>query len=245
MFVGLTTLPSRIAKLGPTVESLLAQTLLPDAVFISLPRCSVRENRSYDLPDWLERPPEPLQVLRLERDYGPATKLLGCLPRISRDACLIVVDDDMRYKQFLVERLYESQVRRRDASFSFFVDGIGHLRVGQGADGFSFWTPNLTGIDAFAAVALQSPHLFLVDDLWISLFLQDRGIALRSLQDTLPDGELVYTATHRDDQLSDLPGDLARRIAVREGLRFLLGGDLIGPRVRTPCALTLAEIAAG
>jgi hypothetical protein len=244
VFVGLTTLPSRITKLRPTVESLLAQTLLPDAVFISLPRHSVREDRSYDLPDWLERPPPPFQVLLLEHDYGPATKLLGCLPRISPDACLIVVDDDMHYKPFLVERLYESQVQRQDASFSFFVHGIGHLRVGQGADGFSFWTPNLTGIDAFAAVALQSPHLFLVDDLWISLFLQDRGIPLLSLQETLPDGELIYTATHRDDQLSDLPGDLAREIATREGLRFLLDGDLIGPRVRTSCALTLAAIEA-
>jgi len=244
VFVGLTTLPSRIAKLGSTIESLLAQTLPPEAIFISLPRRSVRENCSYYLPEWLEPAPRGVHVLRPERDYGPATKLLGCLPRIGRDACLIVVDDDMHYKPFLVERLYEAQIGRRDTSFSFFVRETGHFAVGQGADGLSFWTPNLTGIDAFAAAVLQSRHLFVEDDLWISLFLQDRGIALVSLQHTLPEGELVYAATHRDNQLSDLPADLARPSAIQEGLRFLLRGDLLGPRVREQCALTLTETAA-
>ena len=242
MFVGLTTLPSRIAKLAPTVESLLAQTLPPEAIFISLPRRSARERRSYDIPEWLQAPPEPVRVLRPERDYGPGTKLLGCLSSVGRDACLIVVDDDMRYKPFLVERLYESQVQQRDASFSFFIHRIGCLDVGQGADGFSFWTSNLMGIDHFAAAALQSPHLFVVDDLWISIFLQDRGIELRSLEDTLHNGELAYTPTHRDDQLLDLPGDLARPAATREGLRSLLSGELISARVRAACELTLADL---
>jgi hypothetical protein len=242
VFVGLTTLPSRIAKLEPAIESLLAQTLKPDAIFISLPRRSVRENRAYDLPDWLERPYEPLRVLRPERDYGPGTKLLGCLSHVGRDACLIVADDDMRYRPFFVERLYESQVRRPDASFSFCVYRVGRLQIGQGADGFSFWTSNLTGLEAFAADALQSPHLFVVDDLWISLFLQDRGVGLHSLQDTLPDGEPVYKSTHRDDQLADVAGDRARGVATREGLRFVLRRDLVGPRLRASCALTLAEL---
>ena len=120
--------------------------------------------------------------MRCEQDFGPATKLLGCLPHVPGPACLIVVDDDMVYKPFLVERLYRAQLARRDASFSFFVERIGPLRCGQGADGFSFWTPNLVGIEAFATVALQSRHLFVADDLWISLFLQNKRISIASLR---------------------------------------------------------------
>jgi hypothetical protein len=45
----------------------------------------------------------------------------------------------------------------------------------QSADGFSFWTPNLARVEAFAARMLRSPHLFVPDDLWISLYLQNEG----------------------------------------------------------------------
>ena len=72
------------------------------------------------------------------------------------------------------------------------------MRCGQGADGFSFWTPNLVGIEAFATVALQSRHLFVADDLWISLFLQNKRISIASLQDTLGGGQLVWERTHAE-----------------------------------------------
>ena len=244
MFVGVTTLPSRIGKLEPTVESLLGQTLRPDRIFVSVPRRSRREGGEYTLPGWLQRPPAGVQLVRCEQDYGPATKLLGCLPHLPPEACLIVVDDDMVYKPFLVERLYRAQLARPDASFSFFVERIGRLRCGQGADGFSFWTPNLAGIAEFAAVALRSRHLFVADDLWISLFLQNRRVCIDSLGHTLADGELVWERTHAENQLSDLGGDLARSNTFREGMRFLLGTDLVGPRLRLMYWLGAVERAA-
>ena len=37
VFVGLTTLPSRIGRLKPTIDSLLRQTLPPDRIFLSVP----------------------------------------------------------------------------------------------------------------------------------------------------------------------------------------------------------------
>lgn len=244
MFVGLTTLPSRIGKLRPTVESLLGQTLRPDRVLVCVPRRSIREDREYAIPGWLASPPAGVQLVRCEQDFGPATKLLGCLPHVPGPACLIVVDDDMVYKPFLVERLYRAQLARRDASFSFFVERIGPLRWGQGADGFSFWTPNLAGIEAFATVALQSRHLFVADDLWISLFLQHKRISIASLQPTLGAGQLVWERTHAENQLSDLQGDLARSNTFRQGMRFLLGAGALGPRVRLLYALSAVERAA-
>lgn len=182
-----------------------------------------------------------MELVRCERDWGPATKLLGCLPRLRSDACLIVVDDDMVYRPFLVERLHEAQVRRRDASFSFFVERLGRLRWGQGADGFSFWTPNLTGIEGFAAAALRSPHLFVADDLWISLFLQNRRVAIASLQHTLAEGEFVWERSHAKGQLSQLAGELSRPKLFRKGTSYLLGAGLIGWRLRVKYWLSMIE----
>jgi hypothetical protein len=232
VFVGVTTLPSRIGRLRPTVDSLLTQTLPPDRIFVSVPPRSVREGREYVVPDWLLAPPPGVELVRCPTDFGPATKLLGCLPHIGTDACLIVVDDDMAYKPELVERLYRAQVLRPDAAFSFFVFQVGRLRFGQGADGFSFWTPNLAGIEAFAEVALQSRHLFAGDDVWISLFLQNKGVSIESLQHTLPLGELVRDPTHAENQLSHLDGDLRPSNVIREGTRYFFSTDLPRPRLR-------------
>ena len=242
VFVGVTTLPSRIGRLRPTIDSLLAQTLRPDRIFVSVPLRSVREGRGYVLPEWLASPPRGVQLVRCEQDYGPATKLLGCLPHITTDACLIVVDDDMVYKPFLVDHLSRAQLAQRDASFSFFVHRIGRIPCGQGADGFAFWTPNLVGIGAFAAVALESPHLFVHDDYWISVFLQSRGVSVLGLQHTLADGQFVWERTHADDQLSQLAGDLRRSKVTREGTRFLFTRAILAPRWRLACLLAYVEL---
>jgi glycosyl transferase family 2 len=241
IYVGVTTLPSRIARLRPTIDSLLAQSLVPDRIFVSVPLRSVREDREYAVPLWLAAPPPGVELVRCATDYGPGTKLLGCLPRIASDACLILVDDDMVYQPFLVERLAQAQLARKDTAFSFHVFRVGRFECGQAADGFSLWTPNLEGIEAFAARALRSRHLFVEDDYWLSVFLRSRGISVVSLAPTLPPDAYVWTRTHADGQLSGLTGDLRRSKVLREGTRFLvLRGSLPG-RQRLACALTYAE----
>jgi hypothetical protein len=245
VYVGVTTLPSRIARLRPTIDSLHAQSVVPDRIFVSVPLRSVREDREYDVPAWLAAPSPPVELIRCATDYGPGTKLLGCLPRITGGACLILVDDDMVYQPFLVERLARAQLDRKDAAFSFHVFRVGRFDCGQAADGFSVWTPALRGIEAFASVALRSRHLFLEDDYWRSVFLQSRGISVESLAATLPPGARVWTQTHADGQLSALAGDLRRSRRLREGTRFLMSHGLLSPRARLLCALTYVEWVVG
>ena len=84
-------------------------------------------------------------------------------------------------------------------------------------------------------------HLFVADDYWISIFLRTKGIPVISLGPTLRPGDLVWTRTHEDHQLSRLEGDLRRGRALREGTRFLIGRRLLSPRWRLACALTYAE----
>jgi hypothetical protein len=76
--ISLTTTPSRITRLGPTLRSLLTQDYPLTAIYLSVPRRSVRENRAYTVPTRLARHPT-VTVIDSERDWGPATKLLPML----------------------------------------------------------------------------------------------------------------------------------------------------------------------
>lgn len=234
IYVGLTTLPSRIGRIRDTIESLLVQTVVPDKIFLSLPERSIREGCGYEVPEWLANDAfSRVEIVHCSQDYGPGTKLLGCLPRIAHPACLIVVDDDLKYSPFVVERLSSAQLSQRDASFSFFVYRDGPFSVGQGADGFSFYTSNLVGIDSFAAVALQNRALFVADDLWVSVFLKNKGVRVRSLRYQLAPGEVVYEQTFdRPNQLRHLEGELQRHTAHSKGARYLVKSGVLGCRVQ-------------
>ena len=48
------------------------------------------------------------------------------------------------------------------------VDG---LTIGQGCDGFSFWSPNVKQIREFFEKHVMGTNLFFHDDLWVSFFL--------------------------------------------------------------------------
>ena len=216
-----------------TIESLLSQTVVPDKIFLSIPGRSVREDCGYVLPEWTSELSPRVEVVRCSQDYGPGTKLLGCLPRITDPGCLIVVDDDLKYSPFVVERLYQAQMSQRHSSFSFFVYRLGPFQIGQGADGFSFYTPNLTGIEEFAIVALQSKALFVTDDLWISVFLNNKGIRIKSIRSLLTPGEVVYEQTYdRPNQLRHLGGELQRHTAMSAGTRYLVNSGLLRFRLR-------------
>jgi hypothetical protein len=103
--ISLTTIPDRIARIRPTLNSLLDQTRRPDAICLNLPEQSRREGRGYELPDFLADY-GPVQAIDCGRDMGPATKLLPALAREKEpDTRIIVVDDDQIYPRNMVETL--------------------------------------------------------------------------------------------------------------------------------------------
>jgi hypothetical protein len=232
LFVGVTTLPSRIHHLRATLDSLTTQSRIPDKILLCLPRWSVREKRTYDRPAWLAGYAPVLEVVECEEDWGPGTKLLGCLGHLSRPTCLVIVDDDMRYRPFFLETLWASQTEDTRSSFSFWTYPAGPFVVGQGADGFSFFSPNLEGLSDFARKALRSSHLRLVDDLWISAFLRTRGISVRSVQHLILGKGTAYEAAHSVNQLADLEGELEREAVMTAGTRYLLETGMMGRRAQ-------------
>jgi hypothetical protein len=103
--VTLTTTPSRIALLAPTLKSLLDQTRPPRRILLYVPHRSLREDRPYEIPKALTR----LASVEIRRcdDLGPGTKLIPAVLSEPPDAPLMVVDDDRIYPRWLIAR-YET-----------------------------------------------------------------------------------------------------------------------------------------
>lgn len=219
--VSIATLPSRIGGMRPTLQSLFDGDLVPDRILVVVTDYSNREKSPYVIPDFLqdERFTRGLiEVVLSSSDWGPGTKLLGALEHIEDDCHLILADDDVAYQPYFLSTLVNAQSKRRDCSFSYFTYRAGGLTVGQGCDGYSFYSPNLTGVQEFVEENVAGTTLHYHDDLWISFFLYKRGIKVRKVSP--PDeGLKVYTQTIADEGLSNITsGDRSRERIVSEGL---------------------------
>jgi len=108
-----TSIPSRLddpRSIIDLVKNLMQQTVKPDAIHLNIPHYSKRESRPYTVPqalvDYLEKE-ELGEIVHINRckDYGPATKLIGCLDKETDPSTLILpVDDDVEFpKQYFEE----------------------------------------------------------------------------------------------------------------------------------------------
>src|SRR4029453_11658085 len=68
VIASLSTVPGRINNLSATIRSLLKQTRPPDEIVLAIPEFSIREERSYIVPEYLLDLPR-LRILRSERDW--------------------------------------------------------------------------------------------------------------------------------------------------------------------------------
>jgi hypothetical protein len=105
LVVTLATIPSRISKIGPVIDSIKAQTRRPDRIYVCICEVSLWEQSPYDVPDWL-RQDESVEVVVSIKDYGPATKLLGMLDKEPDPSTrIVIVDDDWAYKPDMLDVL--------------------------------------------------------------------------------------------------------------------------------------------
>lgn len=107
--ITLTTIPPRIPHLGEMLASIEAQRLRPRAVELYLPsvwrRFPGERPALPPLPDWLT-------VVEVDRDLGPATKILPALLRHAGTSVdLLLSDDDMIHDPDWTRRFAE---QRRD-----------------------------------------------------------------------------------------------------------------------------------
>ena len=143
LVVGLTTIPSRLPLLQPTLKSLLLQNAPPRKILLHLPTYSRREQVEYSIPEELKEL-EVIQIIR-SPDWGPATKILPALLDSDPDQRVVAVDDDRIYRPTLLSDLLEASEHHPDAAVGCFglivpVDRIDRRRglVGRTIDGLRY-----------------------------------------------------------------------------------------------------------
>ena len=80
--VSLTTIPSKFDNLHITMDSIICQTILPTKIIVNIPKIYNFRMKNLEIPDekldaFLDKYAKyNVCVNRLEKDFGPGTKLL-------------------------------------------------------------------------------------------------------------------------------------------------------------------------
>jgi len=249
LIVGMTSLPSRLRNIGPTLLSIANQTRRPDRLILSLPQHSTREGCPYEIiPELravLSQHPW-MEVFWVEDDSGPGTKVIGALEwlsaqnRLHHGDVLMILDDDHAYVPNALAILLHQQLSRGPlfvcSFFAYFYRG---LMVPQGADIVAYQLEDKFIANFLAyhrAFVFGDAACFLVDDLWIAMYLWLSGCSVVSLRDNvLAQGlEMMYTTTPnaKVNALQDLCGmerrDCVMHRAFDSLVRRLLQGQAAG-----------------
>lgn len=95
LIISLSSIPPRFPKIGETLGCLLNQTVKADRILLHIPQSYRR------FPDWdgtLPQVPDGVDVVRVDKDYGPATKVLPAARAFrGQDVDILFCDDDRIY----------------------------------------------------------------------------------------------------------------------------------------------------
>lgn len=229
IIVALSTIPSRLAGIPKTVDSLLAQSRVPDEIHLNIATTFHRfDEQIYD--DDIPTFNSPSVRINRCDDCGPGTKLMGSLPHIRPEDIIILVDDDMAYKPYLIDTLVRG-IQTTDTCCTYYAYDVqskhNTYTVGQGADGFGFKGKWLTALPEFYDIVRQNEYLFFHDDLWLSYYLKRQGIAITNMQTYWPTQDpsyvpdVVYTTLTDQDGLFRLKGKYRKSVINKKGLTFL------------------------
>lgn len=97
--ISMTTIPSRINNIKPTIDSLRRQSIKPHQIIVNIPKRYERFDTSiHQIPSFLTDDPL-IKINIIDEDYGPGTKMLGIFNLdIPKDMIVLICDDDARYK---------------------------------------------------------------------------------------------------------------------------------------------------
>ncbi|WP_167852771.1 glycosyltransferase family A protein [Pseudotabrizicola sediminis] len=110
--VSLTAIPPRFPYLDEVLQVLLRQTLKPEAILLNIPQRYRRESFNPVEPPVV---PEGVTLNRVERDFGPATKVLPAVQKYrDQDMLIFFCDDDKIYDPQVLERFVAAAETRPD-----------------------------------------------------------------------------------------------------------------------------------
>lgn len=114
IIASLTTIPSRVNHILPTIQSILNQTITIDSIEINIPYFFKRTGEVYNIPEWLlalEKDSKnskcKVRIFRTE-DYGAITKIAPTLLRYknNKNTYIWSLDDDFEYPENMLAVLY-------------------------------------------------------------------------------------------------------------------------------------------
>jgi len=196
--VTLTTTPTRIDKCFRSLYSILDQTHRVDEIILNIPLVS-RKGVEYVIPDWLRRL-ERRRTVTIHRceDLGPITKLAPTLARCREPTAIIVVDDDVIYKERHIHRLCElsrdfpnhaisgtgyRSFRKdgRPKEYGSYGPALKQVDVLMGVSGFLV-TSRMFDYEAFMRGRERRSEYFFVDDNYVSMYLASRKIPIVAMR---------------------------------------------------------------
>ena len=169
--VSMSTIPSRVKNIIDILDNINNQTLKPNKIFLNIPYKYKRfSNQKISDEDLKKIKIENLIIRRCE-DYGPGTKIMGSINEIRNFDCVILLDDDHLYDKNICE-LFLNEFQKEQINYSFYLNKIFNIKMGQCADGFLMNTKLLDKIESFYAKYVKNnKNMFLDDDLWLAIYL--------------------------------------------------------------------------
>jgi len=227
--VSLTTIPSKFDNLHLTIDSLVNQTILPSKIVINIPKIyNFRMNNSEicldKINDFKNRFSNQLNQLNqsivsvnfCDEDYGPGTKLIALLKSDMladvdvSNTYIILVDDDIVYKTFMIETI-DKEVKSGNINVaSFFVYNHKLLKIGQGVDGFIMKLNKLDKFLNYYDIIKKEDYILFQDDVYISYYFYLLKEDVKQL--FAPDKGIIYNlhSNSHIDALSKLQGKYSR-----------------------------------
>ena len=170
--VSMSTIPGRIDNINEILNRLNDQTLKPDKIFLNIPYNYKRfKNETINEEKIKKIYTKNLEIKRCD-DYGPGTKIMGSLNDVKKFDCVILLDDDHLYDLNIFEIFIEN-FKKEKINYSFYLNKILNIKMGQCADGFLINTNLLDKIEVFYEKYVKNnKNMFLDDDLWLAIYLQ-------------------------------------------------------------------------
>jgi len=214
IYVSLTTIPARFKNIYPCINSLLNQLFLPTKIIINIPlKYNFRfEDSSMIIDEEIEEfkshylHTDLVYINRCLNDYGPGTKLLGLLElNISLDdSFIILVDDDVIYKNTLIQGFIPYMYVKSVASYCVYQ--YSNIIIGQGVDGFLIYGDLLKDFLKYYNIIKNEKYIKYQDDVFISFYFQLKGISINKVETS----EIIYSNYNNCEALSDLNGSFSR-----------------------------------
>lgn len=223
--VSFSTIPSRIKFVPTVIDRLKNQDMKPDMIYACIPYFSKRKNIKYEIPEeWnnLEFQhifTDKVKVVRCD-DFGPATKLLGCIPyEDDPETMIITIDDDHEYPPSSVSDIVSYAIKYPNSCLSrqAMNESLDPAKCSNRE--FNITNPEVQYLEGFGAPLYRrkfitdemldffknlSDECFVSDDLTISSWLQMQNVSLIKLcfmKGGKIDNEIdSYDALHDDNR---------------------------------------------